>query len=170
MLHDISCPYCRQALTVPHDAPARGLSCPRCLAPLPDRLGAQVRPAHPTPSSSRLAGEEFVNQGRRDTFSGGAAIGGVVVLCVFGLLLVNRAAVNKPLAEQLLPLFGLFDLAVVSILSVFFTRGLREKPNWSSSDPWKGCVVALILLAVLGAGFVCFFIVCFNVVLSGPFH
>jgi hypothetical protein len=111
-----------------------------------------------------------VNQGRRDTHLGAAAIGGVVLLCVLGLVLITKAEARSMWPRQFLPLFGLLDLVVVSILAVWFTRGLRGKPGGPSADPLQGCAVVVIVLAVLGAGFVFFFVVCLNVEFSGPLH
>jgi hypothetical protein len=91
-------------LTVQDDAPASGLACPRCLAPLPAREGTEIQTAAAAryaAFSSRLAAEEFVNQGRRDSYLGAAAIGGLVLLCVFGLVVMSRRG------AQFLPFFGL---------------------------------------------------------------
>jgi hypothetical protein len=154
-------------LTLQEDAPASGLACPRCLAPLPDRERTEVQTvpaARAAPSPSRLAAEEFVNQGRRDSDLGAAAIGGVVLLCVFGLVVLFTKA------EPFLPLFGLLDLVVVVILTVWFSKGRRDKLGESSAHPLSGCAIPLIFLGLLGAGFVFFFVVCSRVFLSGPLH
>jgi hypothetical protein len=106
-----------------------------------------------------------MNQGRRDSYLGAAVSGGVFLLCVLGLVLITTAAHNTWL-ERLLGLFGLLELVVVVILTIWFGRGL-------SASPLSGCAVPLIFLVLLGAGFVLFIAVCERAVvsgLSGPFH
>jgi hypothetical protein len=113
-----------------------------------------------------LAAEEFMTQCGRDSYWGAAAAGGVLLLCVFGLVLITKAPAGT-FGGLWLPLCGLLSLVVVSMLAVGFIRG------GASADLSSGCAVALIGLALLGAGFVFFFNVCLGAVarsLSGPLH
>src|SRR5690349_19593994 len=103
MAHTVTCPRCRKTLTVSDDAPASGLACPSCLAPLPDRERTEIQTtpaARPVPSPSRLAAEEFAKEGRRDLYLGAAILGGAVLLCVFGLVLHISSASRTVWREQ----------------------------------------------------------------------
>ncbi len=112
------------------------------------------------PSPSRLAAEEFAKEGRRDLYLGAAILGGAVFLCSFGLVLHIKSARRIVWEEHFLPLFGLFDLFVVSVLTVWTTRSLRGTPGGGAAKLLQGCLVLGTFLVFLVAGFIFFGFVC----------
>jgi hypothetical protein len=90
-----------------------------------------------------------MRQGRRDTYLGWAAIGGIVLLCVFGLVVMMSPQV---------PWFSRLALVVVVLVTVWAIRSGGSRPGESSVG--RLALVVVVFFAVSGAAVVFFFITC----------
>ncbi len=181
----LTCPGCGRILLLPADCTAETLSCPRCLARIPNPQAApgptavQTTVSSPPPPPTSLTRDrpwrpdrdvEVDVDVRRDNRRTGGCMIALAVLGALGLvytLLGSTALAKEGVFEPLVILLGI--LAVATIISVVRVYGGQPGPSTGSKVgrtvlsvlTISGVLVATALL-LIGAGVIFLFVVCLS--------